>query len=70
MDALQAFVCAVELDPEHSAAWTNLGVLYEVHAQFNDALACFRNAIKFNPGIRLRTILLLAFSLVHHTVFS
>ncbi|KIH62561.1 tetratricopeptide repeat protein [Ancylostoma duodenale] len=29
MDALQAFVCAVELDPEHSAAWTNLGVLYE-----------------------------------------
>ncbi|KAK6032213.1 tetratricopeptide repeat protein [Ostertagia ostertagi] len=50
MDALQAFICAVELDPEHSAAWTNLGVLYEVHAQFNDALACFRNAIKFNPA--------------------
>ncbi|EYC10939.1 hypothetical protein Y032_0053g2382 [Ancylostoma ceylanicum] len=60
----QAFVCAVELDPEHSAAWTNLGVLYEVHAQFNDALACFRNAIKFNPGIHLRTVVYFA----HHII--
>ncbi|KAK6761534.1 hypothetical protein RB195_022560 [Necator americanus] len=56
MDALQAFVCAVELDPEHTAAWTNLGVLYEVHAQFNDALACFRNAIKFSPVVQLNVL--------------
>ncbi|PAV63975.1 hypothetical protein WR25_02726 [Diploscapter pachys] len=50
MDALQAFICAVELDPEHSAAWTDLGILYELHHQFADALECFRKAIKFNPG--------------------
>ena len=26
MDALQAYVCAVQLDKNHSAAWTNLGM--------------------------------------------
>lgn len=25
MDALQAYICAVQLDKNHSAAWTNLG---------------------------------------------
>lgn len=25
MDALQAYICAVQLDKSHSAAWTNLG---------------------------------------------
>lgn len=25
MDALQAYICAVQLDKGHSAAWTNLG---------------------------------------------
>jgi len=26
MDALQAYICAVQLDKGHSAAWTNLGM--------------------------------------------
>lgn len=26
MDALQAYICAVQLDKSHSAAWTNLGM--------------------------------------------
>ena len=30
MDALQAFVCAVQLDQHHVEAWKDLGVLYEV----------------------------------------
>ena len=25
MDALQAYICAVQIDSQHSAAWTNLG---------------------------------------------
>lgn len=25
MDALQAYICAVQLDKSHTAAWTNLG---------------------------------------------
>ena len=44
MDALQAYICAVQLDKSHSAAWTNLGILYESCNQPRDAYACFRNA--------------------------
>lgn len=29
MDALQAYICAVQLDKSHTAAWTDLGILYE-----------------------------------------
>uniref|UniRef100_A0A914RBJ8 TPR_REGION domain-containing protein n=1 Tax=Parascaris equorum TaxID=6256 RepID=A0A914RBJ8_PAREQ len=50
MDALQAFICAVQLDSEHSAAWSDLGRLYEVNGQFSDALHCFKKAIKYRPG--------------------
>lgn len=44
MDALQAYICAVQLDKSHSAAWTNLGILYESVSQPKDALACYINA--------------------------
>lgn len=44
MDALQAYICAVQLDKTHSAAWTNLGILYESVSQPKDALACYVNA--------------------------
>uniref|UniRef100_A0A915PRS6 Cdc23 domain-containing protein n=1 Tax=Setaria digitata TaxID=48799 RepID=A0A915PRS6_9BILA len=50
MDALQAFICAVQSDREHSAAWTDLGRLYEVNCQFSDALHCFKKALKCQPG--------------------
>uniref|UniRef100_A0A0M3IGH1 TPR_REGION domain-containing protein n=1 Tax=Ascaris lumbricoides TaxID=6252 RepID=A0A0M3IGH1_ASCLU len=50
MDALQAFICAVQLDSEHSAAWSDLGRLYEVNGQFSDALHCFKKAIKYRPA--------------------
>ncbi|VDN60820.1 unnamed protein product [Dracunculus medinensis] len=49
MDALQAFICAVQLDNEHSAAWSDLGRLYEVNCQFSDALRCFKKALKYRP---------------------
>ena len=29
MDALQAYICAVQLDKSHTAAWTDLAILYE-----------------------------------------
>jgi len=45
MDALQAYICAVQLDKTHVAAWTNLGLLYEVNSQLKDALHCFQNAV-------------------------
>lgn len=46
MDALQAYICAVQLDKSHSAAWTNLGILYETCNQPRDAYACYLNATK------------------------
>ncbi|XP_043486322.1 histone demethylase UTY isoform X6 [Polistes fuscatus] len=48
MDALQAYICAVQLDKSHSAAWTNLGILYESVSQPKDALACYVNASRGN----------------------
>ena len=44
LDALQAYICAVQLDKYHVAAWTNLGILYESAGQVKDALACYVNA--------------------------
>lgn len=44
MDALQAYICAVQLDKCHSAAWANLGILYESCNQARDAYACYANS--------------------------
>lgn len=44
MDALQAYICAVQLDKSHSAAWANLGILYESCGQARDAYACYLNS--------------------------
>jgi tetratricopeptide (TPR) repeat protein len=47
MDALQAFICAIQLDHTHFAAWLNLGVLYEQDNQMDEALKCYKTAIRF-----------------------
>lgn len=44
MDALQAYICAVQLDKCHSAAWANLGILYESCGLARDAYACYLNS--------------------------
>ena len=49
MDALQAYICAVQLDKNHTSAWTNLGILYESASQPQDALACYNNAVRKRP---------------------
>jgi tetratricopeptide (TPR) repeat protein len=46
MDALQAYICAVQLDRSHSAAWTDLGILYESCSQPKDALVCYKKAVE------------------------
>lgn len=55
MDALQAYICAVQLDKSHSAAWTNLGTLYESVNQPKDALVCYINASRYDK-INLRNL--------------
>lgn len=51
MDALQAYICAVQLDKTHRAAWTNLGILYESCSQPRDAYACYLNATKYSKNV-------------------
>lgn len=50
MDALQAYICAVQLVHDHFAAWTDLGLLYEVNQQPKDALACYTTALQQKAG--------------------
>lgn len=53
MDALQAYICSVQLDKNHTAAWSNLGALYEYFNQPHDALKCFMNAVRGKGKDRL-----------------
>lgn len=46
MDALQAYICAVQLDHSHAAAWMDLGTLYESCNQPQDAIKCYINATR------------------------
>lgn len=46
MDALQAYICAVQLDHGHAAAWMDLGTLYESCNQSQDAIKCYLNATR------------------------
>lgn len=46
MDALQAYICAVQLDHGHAAAWMDLGTLYESCNQPQDAIKCYINATR------------------------
>ncbi|XP_063491538.1 histone demethylase UTY isoform X33 [Symphalangus syndactylus] len=46
MDALQAYICAVQLDHGHAAAWMDLGTLYESCNQPQDAIKCYLNAAR------------------------
>lgn len=50
MDALQAYICAVQLDKSHTAAWTDLGILYETCNQPKDAYTCYVNGTR-NKGL-------------------
>ena len=60
LDALQAYICAVQFDKTHVAAWTNLGILYESCSQPRDALTCYLNAARsgntgnLNPNLAPR----------------
>ena len=46
MDALQAYICAVQLDHGHASAWMDLGTLYESCSQPHDAIKCYINATR------------------------
>jgi Flp pilus assembly protein TadD len=55
-EALHAFRTAVHLDPYHSDAYANLGVLMEVLGNPHDALHCYEAALAADPAhARART---------------
>lgn len=54
MDALQAFVCAIQIDNKHATAWMDLGILYETSGQAQDALYCYRKAMTDKDGEKPR----------------
>lgn len=56
MDALQAYICAVQLDHSHAAAWMDLGTLYESCNQPHDAIKCYINATR-SKGCTNTTVL-------------
>jgi tetratricopeptide (TPR) repeat protein len=64
MDALQAFVCAIQIDNKHATAWMDLGILYETSGQAQDALFCYKKAILDKDGKEK------SFALVRNTVLA
>lgn len=56
MDALQAFVCAIQIDNKHATAWMDLGILYETSGQAQDALFCYKKAILDKDGERMQIV--------------
>jgi hypothetical protein len=46
MDALQAFICAIQIDNQYAIAWLNLRILYETSSYTLDTLICYRKTIR------------------------
>ncbi len=46
MDALHAFVCSLQADSDHYESWLNLGILYEQDNQLEEALKCYKCAMR------------------------
>jgi Flp pilus assembly protein TadD len=64
MDALQAFVCAIQIDNKHATAWMDLGILYETSGQAQDALFCYKKAMLDKDGkLIMKASIFLAFEL-------
>jgi superkiller protein 3 len=41
---------ALQIDPQNDAVWVDLGTLYQAMKQWKNALMCYNQALKFNPG--------------------
>lgn len=47
--ALREFQAAAELDPQLAVAHSRMGVIYQRMGEYERAIACFANAIRYNP---------------------
>lgn len=49
-DAINAFLNAVNINPNLVIAWNNLGIAYQANNQYSEAQDAFRHAISINNG--------------------
>jgi tetratricopeptide (TPR) repeat protein len=49
-DAINAFLNAVNIDPNLAIAWNNLGIAYQANNQYSQAQDAFQHAISINNG--------------------
>lgn len=49
-EARQALKLSIEIDSTQPAAWRNMGVVLADEKQWNAAIECFRNALKYDPN--------------------
>ncbi len=47
-EAEDAYKKALQVDPQNDAAWVNLGTLFQAEERFDDAVACYNQALKLN----------------------
>ncbi len=50
VNAIQAFLNALQIDPCLVIAWNNLGIAYQANNQYSQAQDAFRHAISLNNG--------------------
>ncbi len=52
-DAMQAYIKAIELNPQAAGAYINLGTIYYNMRQLDDAEKCYQAAVTIDPGYAL-----------------
>jgi len=52
-NARKAYVAEIEINPESSASYNNLSIIYEKNEEFNEALKCISEARKLEPDKEL-----------------
>ena len=49
-EALESFEVALDLEPDNSQAWSNLGVLYAAQGRFEEAINSFEHSLEINDN--------------------
>ncbi|MBU0711979.1 tetratricopeptide repeat protein, partial [bacterium] len=49
-EAKSFYLRAIELNPEYTDAYNNLGIVYKEQGNYSDAIECFQKAIAINPN--------------------
>ena len=50
MAAIDSFECALALEPDNAASWSNLGMMMKVEGRFDEAIAAHDRAVALDPA--------------------